>query len=112
MPKAEITNKDICEKLEEIRKLTSTQLTLFKLLNAEAIENARSKILKSDIRKKIFDLCDKKRSVTQIAQEAFPEEPVEKCQPKASYHLAILEEYGLVGYRDEKGLRYYFRIRE
>lgn len=111
MSKVEITNKDIYEKLEEIRKLINTNLTLFKLLNIEAIENARGKILELDIRKKIFDLCDSKRTVTQIAQESFPGGPTEKSQPKVSYHLAILEEYGLVAHRDEKGVRYYYKTR-
>lgn len=111
MSKPEITNKDIYEKLEEIRKLINTQMTLFKLLNAKAIEDARSKILDMDVRKKIFDLCDNKRNVTQIAQEIFQGEPIEKSLPKVSYHLAILEEYELVSCRDEKGVRYYFKIR-
>lgn len=111
MSKVEITNKDLYVKLEEIRKLINTHLTLFKLLNAEAIEDARGKILKLDVRKKIFDLCDNKRAVTQIAHEAFPGEAVEKSLPKVSYHLAILEEYGLVGYRDEKDVRYYYKTR-
>src|SRR3989337_1382571 len=102
MSKSEITNKDIYEKLEEIRKLTNTQLTLFRLVNSKAIEAARDEILKMTVRKKIFDLCDNKRAVAQIAQEAFQGEPLEKSQPKVSYHLAILEEYGLVDHRDEK----------
>lgn len=112
MSKAEITNRDIYEKLEGIRNLINTQLTLFRLLNSKAIEDARGEILKLAIRKKVFDLCDNKRTVTQIAQEAFQGEPIEKSQPKVSYHLAILEEYGLVTHRDEKSVRYYFKTRE
>jgi len=111
LSKAEITNKDIYEKLEEIRKLISANLTMFKVLNAESIEEARDKVLKLDIRKKIYDMCDNKKSVTQIAQEVFTGESTEKSQPKVSYHLAILEEYGLVAYRDEKGVRYYYKTR-
>lgn len=109
--KVEITDKDLHEKLEEISELIRTHLTLFKLLNAKAIEDARSKILKLDVRKKIFDLCDNKRTVTQIAQELFPGDPAKKSLPKVSHHLAILEEYGLVGYRNEKGERYYIKMR-
>lgn len=111
MSKIEITNKDLHEKLEEISELIRTQLTLFKLLNAEAIEDARGKILKLNVRRKIFDLCDNNRTVTQIAQELFPSEPTKKSLPKISYHLGILEEYGLVGYHDEKGERYYLKVR-
>jgi DNA-binding transcriptional ArsR family regulator len=68
--------------------------------------------LEVDVRRKIFDLCDNKKTVTQIAQAAFPGEPVEKSQPKVSYHLGILEESELVGYRDDKGNRYYYKKKE
>ena len=91
MSKNEVTNKMVYEKLEEIRKLLNTQLALFKLVNDKTIENARKDILKVPIRKKIFDLCDNRRTVTQIAQDAFEGEPIAKSQPKASYHLAILK---------------------
>lgn len=112
MSKSEVTNKSVYEKLEEIRKLMGTQLALFKLLNDKAIEDARKDVLKVPIRKKIFELCDNKRTVTQLAQDAFEGEPVAKSQPKASYHLAILEEYDMIDHRDEKGQRYYFKKRE
>lgn len=65
-----------------------------------------------DVRKKVFDLCDNKRTVTQVAHEVFPGEPITKSMPKISYHLAILEDYGFVGHRDEKGVRYYYKIKE
>jgi len=112
MSKDELPSKIIYEKLEEIRKLLNTQLALFKLVNDKTIERAHKDILKVPIRKKIHDLCDNKRTVTQIAQDAFEGEPLSKSQPKASYHLAILEEYDMIDHRDEKGQRYYFRKRE
>jgi len=68
--------------------------------------------LELDVRKKIFDLCDGKRTVTQIAQETFKEEPIKKSQPKVSYHLAILEDFDLVDHSDDKGERFYFKKRE
>jgi hypothetical protein len=112
MSRNEVTNKMVYEKLEEIRKLLNTQLTLFKLANDKTIENARKDILKVPIRKKIFDLCDNRRTVTQIAQDSFQGESIARSLPKASYHLAILEEYDMIDHRDEKGQRYYFRKRE
>ena len=112
MPKKEITNEDLYVKLEEIRKLISTQLAMFKLVNAKAIDDSRTKVLELEIRKKIFDSCDNKKTVTQITQAIFPNEPLEKAIPKVSYHLAILEDYGLVGYRDDKGQRYYYKKKE
>jgi DNA-binding transcriptional ArsR family regulator len=112
MGKNDITNKDIYDKLEEIRALISSNLAIYKLLNSKAIEDAQDKMLKVDVRKKIFDNCDGKKVVTQIAQAVFPNEPIEKSMPKVSYHLAILEDYGLVKSRDEKGSRYYSKKRE
>jgi len=112
MPKGEKTSQDLFEKLEEIRRLLSTQLSLFRLVNEKQIESARREILQLGVRKKIFDLCDNKRAVAQITQEVFPGELLEKSQPKVSYHLAILEDFGLVTHRDEKGQRYYFKSRE
>jgi DNA-binding transcriptional ArsR family regulator len=106
-----VTNEDIYSKLEEIRKLLESQLTLYKLLNAKPLEDARAKILELEIRRKIFDACDNKTPVTQIAQNLFPGEPTEKSQPKVSGHIAILKDYGLVDYRDDKGVRYYFKKR-
>jgi len=72
MSKAEITNKDIYEKLEEIRKLINAQLTMSKLLNSKAIEDARGEILKLDVRKKIFDLCDNKKKRYTSGTRSFP----------------------------------------
>lgn len=112
MSKAEITNKDIYDKLEEIRRLMSAQLAMFKLVNEKSIETARKEILALDVRKKIFEQCDNKKTVTQIAQTIFSGEPFEKSLPKVSYHLAVLEDYGLIDHRDERGQRYYFRTRE
>jgi DNA-binding transcriptional ArsR family regulator len=111
VPNTEITNKDIYEKLGEIRRLISNQLTAFKLINMKAIEDSRAEILKLPIRKKIFDLVDDKRTVTQFAQESFQGEAVDKSLPKVSYHIGILEDYGLVSHRDEKGQRFYFKTR-
>ena len=112
MSNTEITNKDIYEKLEEIRKLLSNQLSLFKLVNTKQIETARTEILKLPVRKSIFDLVDNKRTVTHIALESYQDEPTDKSLPKVSYHLGLLEEYGLISHRDEKGQRFYFKNRE
>jgi DNA-binding transcriptional ArsR family regulator len=112
MSKDDLANRDLYEKLEEIRVLMNTQLALFKLVNEKSIETARKEILTLDVRKKIFEQCDNKKTATQITQTVFPEEPLEKSQPKVSYHLALLEDYGLIDHRDEKGHRYHFRKRE
>jgi hypothetical protein len=110
--KEQISNREIFEKLEDIKKIMSKQLSILKLVNLKTIETSQTEILKLAIRKKIFDLCDNKKNVTQIATLSFPNEPSEKSQPKVSYHLAILEDYMLVDHRDDNGQRYYFRAKE
>ncbi len=107
MSERKINDEHILQKLEDIRKTVSAHLAFYKLVNAEAIEKARSRFLDREPRKKIFTLSDNKRTVTEIAQEVFKGQRIEKSLPKVSYHLAILEEYGFVEHRDEKGVRYY-----
>jgi len=106
-----MANKDIYDKLEEIRDILSKQLTLFKILNSSEIEKAKSKILEDPTRRRIFDLCDNTKSVSQIAQAVFPDKPLQKSAPATSYHLSILEEYDLVAHRDDRGQRYYYKKR-
>ncbi len=112
MPKTQITNEEIYKKLEEIRRLLSSQVSAFKLVNMKSIEAGRDEVLKVPIRKKIYDLIDNKRTVTDLAQEIFKGELPEKSLPKVSYHTSILEDYGLIFHRDEKGQRFYFKVRE
>jgi len=104
-----MANKDIYDKLEEIRSILSEQLALFKIINSSEIEKAKSKILEDATRRRIFDLCDNTKSVSQIAQTVFPDKPLQKSTPATSYHLSILEEYGLVAHRDDRGQRYYYK---
>lgn len=112
MAKRDVTNKDIYDKLDEIRNILTTQLTLFKIINSSEIEKAKSKILEDPTRHRIFNLCDNTKNVSQIAQAVFKDKPLNKSKPATSYHLSILEEYDLVAHRDDKGQRYYYKKRE
>jgi len=106
-----MANKDIYDKLEEIRSVLCEHLALFKILNASEIEKAKSKVLEDQTRHRIFELCDNTKSVSQIAQTVFPDKPSQESVPAVSYHLSILEEYGLVAHRDDRGQRYYYKKR-
>jgi DNA-binding transcriptional ArsR family regulator len=106
-----MANKDIYDKLEEIRSILSEQLALFKIINSSEIEKAKSKILDDPSRRKIYDLCDNTKSVSEIAQTVFPDKPLQKSVSATSYHLNILEDYGLVAHRDDRGQRYYHKKR-
>lgn len=107
----QITNEDIYGKLEEVRNLVKQLLAAYKMVNSEAIEKGRESILKDKRRRKIYDLCDKSKSVSKIAQTVFPGKPLKTSLPTVSYHLSILEDYGLVTYLDKEGQRYYYKIR-
>jgi len=104
-----MTDKDVYDKLEEIRNILSKQLTLFRLVHSSEIERAKLKVLEDPTRRRIFDLCDGTKSVSQIAQAVFPDKPSQKSVAATSYHLNILAEYDLVTHRDEKGQRRYKR---
>jgi hypothetical protein len=67
MPKDDATNRDLYEKLEEIRKLMSTQLSLFRLINEKTIETALSELLRTDTEKMVYESSDGHTS-REIAQ--------------------------------------------
>jgi DNA-binding transcriptional ArsR family regulator len=77
------------EKDPEIRKLLEKILSVLKLTNNKIIEEQKQSILKNEIKKKIYDLCDGKHTVNDIAVET------KTTQPNVSYHLSSLLESGL-----------------
>lgn len=103
------SDKEIKEQLEDVKGVLNTLVSLFKAANYKAIEQTKLESLKTEVRKKIYDLCDGNRSVQQIAQEVEPQKPLKQSQPLVSYHLAILTSQGLVNYRAETGQKYYYK---
>ncbi len=99
-------------KLGEISESLTTFLSLYKAVNNKAIEQIKEDLLKADVRKKAYDLCDGTRSVTQIAQVIDPDKDLKKNVALISYHLTILERSGLLWHRDEGGQRYYYHTLE
>jgi DNA-binding transcriptional ArsR family regulator len=98
--------------LEEIRELLSTYLGLFKAVNSKQINAVKDELLKTDVRKRIYQQCDGTKTVSEIAQILDPNKPITTTQPLVSYHLAILESNGLVSHKDARGQRYYVRVLE
>lgn len=98
--------------LEEIRDSLNTYLSLYKAIHSKEIQAMKADLLKVEIRKKIYDLCDGSRTVKEIAQAVDPSKLITTVQPLVSYHLSILEGNGLVLHRDDKGQRYYIRALE
>ena len=90
----------------ESRRLLEKILCVLKLANNRSILREKEKILKSETKRKIYELCDGNHTVSDIASE------LDTTQPNVSYHLSSLLESGLVLYDEIAGKRYYFKSLE
>jgi len=90
----------------ETKKTLEKILCVLKLANSNSIMKQKESILKSKTKRKIYELCDGKHTVNEIAEE------LKTTQPNVSYHLSSLLESGLVLYEDLGGKRYYFKSLE
>ena len=88
------------------KRLLEKILCVLKLANNKVILQEKNKILKSETKCKIYELCDGKHTVSDIASE------LNTTQPNVSYHLSSLLESGLVLYDELGGKRYYFKSLE
>jgi DNA-binding transcriptional ArsR family regulator len=82
------------------RRLLEKILCVLKLAHSKAIVKEKENILKNKTKRKIYNLCDGKHTVTEIAKE------LKTTQPNVSYHLSSLLEAGLILYEDVGGKRY------
>ena len=90
----------------ETKRLLEKILSILKLANSKAILQEKEEILKNKTKRKIYELCDGKHMVSDIASE------LNSTQPNVSYHLSSLLESGLVLYDELGGKRYYFKSLE
>jgi len=90
----------------ESKRLLEKILCVLKLANNRSILKEKDKVLKNETRRKIYELCDGKHTVSVIAAE------LKTTQPNVSYHLSALLESGLVLYDELGGKRYYFKSLE
>ncbi len=90
----------------ETKRLLEKILSVLKLANNKAIQQEKESILKNEMKKKIYELCDGRHTVNDIANE------IKTTQPNVSYHLASLLESGLVLFDDLGGKRYYLKSLE
>jgi len=88
------------------RRLLEKILCVLKLAHSKAILREKNNILKSATKRRVYDLCDGKHTVTDITRE------LKTTQPNVSYHLSSLLESGLILYDDVGGKRYYFKSLE
>jgi len=82
--------KSELELLSEISSKLSDIISLLKLGQKSTIEISKSRLLASELRSKVYNLCDGKHTVTQISRE------LGKPQSLISRYLRDLEEGGLV----------------
>lgn len=90
----------------ETKRLLEKILCILKLANSKIILQEKEEILKNKTKRKIYELCDGRHTVSDIASE------LKTTQPNASYHLSSLLESGLVLYDELGGKRYYFKSLE
>lgn len=90
----------------ETKRLLEKILSVLKLANNKAIMQEKNKILRNETKCKVYELCDGKHTVSDIASE------LNTTQPNVSQHLSSLLEAGLVLYDELGGKRYYFKILE
>lgn len=92
----------------ETKQLLQKILSVLKLAHSESIQKEKELLLKGpeSTKRKIYDLCDGKRAVNDIASE------LHLTQPNVSQHLASLLEVGLVLFDEMGGKKYYFKSLE
>jgi DNA-binding transcriptional ArsR family regulator len=93
--------KSEIELLREISSKLSDIISLLKLGQKSTIEMAKSRLLASDLRSKVYNLCDGKHTVSQISKE------LGKPQPLVSRYLKDLEDGGLIK-SERKGKRVFY----
>ncbi|MGB9756164.1 MAG: ArsR/SmtB family transcription factor [Candidatus Bathyarchaeales archaeon] len=84
---------DVSEEIRLLREISSKLsdiISLLKLGQKSTIETAKSRLLASSLRSRVYNLCDGKRTVSQIAKE------LGKPQPLISRYLKDLEDGGLI----------------
>lgn len=90
------------------KQLLEKILSVLKLANNKAINEQKDALLKGadSNKRKIYELCDGKRTVNDIAST------LGLSQPNVSQHLSTLLESGLVLYDEMGGKKYYFKSLE
>jgi len=90
----------------ETKQLLEKILSVLKLANTQAIHIEKEGILKGAAKRKVYELCDGKNTVNEIATKSG------LSQPNVSQHLSSLLESGLVLYDEVGGKKYYFKSLE
>lgn len=102
----ESVQREILKRLKELDDNFSLYLSLFKLINEDKIEEMKQELFKNKTRKKIYELCDEKKTPQDIAPE------VGIHVKNVRNHLNKLTSAGLLSYEKDGRKRYYFKTLE
>ncbi|MBZ9571797.1 winged helix-turn-helix transcriptional regulator [Patescibacteria group bacterium] len=97
-------NEEFIKEIIALKSVLNQVLSLYKLTHADQIEAAKEKALASGPRKKVYNLCDGKKGVTEIAKI------LRVKQPTVTHHLTTLSELGFITSETRKGKKYFFKL--
>lgn len=97
---------ELGDEMRKVRLLLQKVLAILKLANTEKVLKTKESILRNKTKRRIYELCDGRHTVRDIASE------LGTTQPNVSYHLSTLLESGLILYEDLGGNRFYFKTLE
>ena len=90
--------------LSRVEKTIEQLVSLYKLTHIEEIRKAKRQVLSRKSRKEVYDLCDGKKSVSEIAKI------LKFKQPTITHHLTELSNLGFVSSKTEKGKKLFFKV--
>ena len=96
----------VLERLDAIERDFQRFLSMFKAINAKELTQTKDTLLEQEIRRKIYDLCDGKHTVNEIAEK------FEETRQNITYHLGVLNSAGLVAFKEDGRERYYYKTLE
>lgn len=97
-------DKQIKKEIQALKSVLKQILALYKLIHADKIKIAKKKVLARGPRRKVYDLCDGKKGVTEIAKI------LKVRQPTVTHHLTKLSELGFVTSETRKGKKYFLKL--
>jgi len=99
-------NLKVLERLDAIERDFQRFLSMFKAINVKELTQTKDEILKHELRREIYNLCDGKLTVNEIAGK------FKETRQNITYHLGILNSAGLVAFKEDGRERYYYKTLE
>ncbi len=97
-------NEECKKEIIALKSILNQTLSLYKLVYADQIKVAKKKVLAKRSRRKVYDLCDGKKGVTEIAKI------LQFRQPTVTHHLTTLSESGFIISETRKGKKYFSKL--